>query len=243
MRKTEQLVKISDSHNCYLQGCCFISNFSIVYNSKRDIKGEGMMKRYEARHNKYCRNVVAVILLISILIVLSGCSSNSDKSSTAPSSSTSTAQTSESNLADEDVENKEPSLETVTDSEQNTVSDLVIPISDISETAVFYPVEIDGVKLEVLAVKAPDGSIRTAFNTCQVCYDSGRGYYKQDGNVLVCQNCGNRFTMDKVEVQSGGCNPVPIFAENKTVENENITISGEFLAEAKGIFANWKTQY
>jgi uncharacterized membrane protein len=92
-------------------------------------------------------------------------------------------------------------------------------------------------------VEAPDGTIRTAFNTCQVCYDSGRGYYKQDGNVLVCQNCGNRFKMNQVEVQSGGCNPVPIFSENKTVTDETITISGEFLTEAKVIFANWKTEY
>lgn len=197
------------------------------------------MKRYEARHNKCNRSALAVILLITILIVLSGCSS----SPTAPSSSTSNSQTLERDLADEDVEDKEYSLETGIGSEQTTASDLVIPLADITETAVFYPVEIDGVKLEVLAVKAPDGSIRTAFNTCQVCYDSGKGYYKQDGNVLICQNCGNRFTMDKVEVESGGCNPVPIFADNKTVDNENIIISGDFLTEAKGIFANWKTEY
>ena len=121
--------------------------------------------------------------------------------------------------------------------------DLVIAISDITPTAKFYPVELDGTKLEVLAVKAPDGTIRTAFNTCQVCYSSGRGYYKQEGNVLVCQNCGNRFGMDQVEVLSGGCNPVPIFPENKTVDATNITISGDFLAEAKGIFANWRKDY
>ena len=121
--------------------------------------------------------------------------------------------------------------------------DLVIAISGISSTAKFFPVEVDGTRLEVLAVKAPDGTIRTAFNTCQVCYSSGRGYYKQEGNVLVCQNCGNRFGMDQVEVLSGGCNPVPIFPENKTVDTTNITISGDFLAEAKGIFANWKKDY
>lgn len=118
--------------------------------------------------------------------------------------------------------------------------DLQIPISEVSEKANFYPVEIDGTKLEVIAVKAPDGSVRTAFNTCQVCYDSGRGYYKQDGNTLVCQNCGNRFTMDQVEVASGGCNPVPIFPDNKTADDTNITISQEFLTKAKVIFENWK---
>ncbi|MTK09207.1 MAG: DUF2318 domain-containing protein [Hungatella sp.] len=122
-------------------------------------------------------------------------------------------------------------------------TDLVIPVSDISEKVSFYPVEADGTKMEVLAVKAPDGTIRTAFNTCQVCYDSGRGYYKQDGNELVCQNCGNRFPMSRVEVEAGGCNPWPIFDQNKTVTDESITISSDFLKESKQIFANWKKTY
>jgi uncharacterized membrane protein len=121
-----------------------------------------------------------------------------------------------------------------------TDKDLVIPIADVSENAVFYPVDIGGTRLEVIAVKAPDGTIRTAFNTCQVCYGSGRGFYKQQGTVLVCQNCGNRFRMSQVEMRSGGCNPVPIFAQNKTVTAETITISKLFLTEAKGIFARWK---
>ena len=121
--------------------------------------------------------------------------------------------------------------------------DIIIPVGEVSETAKFYAAEIDGTKLEVMAVKAPDGTTRTAFNTCQICYDSGRGYYKQDGDVLVCQNCGNRFEMSQVEVASGGCNPVPIFDENKTVDSENITISADYLKEATVIFANWKTAY
>lgn len=119
--------------------------------------------------------------------------------------------------------------------------DLVIQTSDISEKANYYPVEIAGTKLEVIAVKAPDGTIRTAFNTCQVCYDSGRGYYVQQGNVLVCQNCGNRFGMSDVEVTRGGCNPVPISSEDKTVNDTSITISKEFLSKSKTIFANWKS--
>ncbi|WP_330400925.1 DUF2318 domain-containing protein [Lacrimispora amygdalina] len=122
-------------------------------------------------------------------------------------------------------------------------TDLVIPVSEISSTATYYPVEVDGTKMEVVAVKAPDGSIRTAFNTCQVCYDSGRGYYKQDGDVLVCQNCGNRFPMDRVEVEAGGCNPWPIFDQNKTVTEDSITITSDFLNESRQIFANWKKSY
>jgi uncharacterized membrane protein len=118
--------------------------------------------------------------------------------------------------------------------------DLVIPLAELTENAVFYPVDIGGTRIEVLAVKAPDGTIRTAFNTCQVCYSSGRGFYKQQGNVLVCQNCGNRFRMSQVEKRSGGCNPVPIFPDNKTVTGTSITISKEYLAQAKQVFAKWK---
>jgi uncharacterized membrane protein len=60
---------------------------------------------------------------------------------------------------------------------------------------------------------------------------------------LVCQNCGNRFKMNRVEVQSGGCNPVPIFDENKTVDDNSITISKDYLTQAKTIFSNWKVEY
>jgi uncharacterized membrane protein len=118
--------------------------------------------------------------------------------------------------------------------------DLVIPVAEITENAVFYPVDIEGTRLEVLAVKAPDGTIRTAFNTCQVCYGSGRGFYKQQGTVLVCQNCGNRFRMSQVGVRSGGCNPIPIFEDYKTVTDTAITIPLDFLREARAVFARWK---
>lgn len=121
--------------------------------------------------------------------------------------------------------------------------DLIIPIDEITTTATFYPVEVDGTTLEVLAVKASDGTIRTAFNTCQICYSSGRGFYKQSGDNFICQNCGNIFGTSDVEVTRGGCNPVPIFSENKTVDETNITISNDFLTESKAIFANWKTNY
>jgi uncharacterized membrane protein len=118
--------------------------------------------------------------------------------------------------------------------------DLVITISEITENALFFPVDIQGTRIEVLAVRAPDGTIRTAFNTCQVCYGSGRGFYKQQGTVLICQNCGNRFRMSQVGVRSGGCNPVPISNDNKTVTDTTITISKEYLTRAKEIFARWR---
>lgn len=118
--------------------------------------------------------------------------------------------------------------------------DYVIQTAGISETATFYPIVVDGIAMELFAVKAPDGTIRTAFNTCQVCYDSGRGYYVQEGDTLVCQNCGNRFKTSDVEKVRGGCNPLPIVEEYKTVDENTITIPFALLQAAKEFFANWK---
>lgn len=127
-----------------------------------------------------------------------------------------------------------------TPKEVQTEGDLVISKEDITEKASFYPYEIDGVNLEVMAVKASDGTIRTAFNTCQVCYSSGRGYYQQQGDYIVCQNCRNAYTPEEVEVISGGCNPVPITTNDKIESDNSITIDRELLEEYKIIFANWK---
>lgn len=131
---------------------------------------------------------------------------------------------------------------TSSDSEVATAkdSDIVIQVKDVTEEPTFIPAEIDGTKMEVIAVKASDGSIRTAFNTCQVCYDSGRGYYEVEGDKLVCQNCGNSFDMDDVAVTKGGCNPVPITEEYKTVSDDTITISKDTLTQAATMFGNWK---
>ena len=118
--------------------------------------------------------------------------------------------------------------------------DLKLTKADITEKAVFYPYKDAGRYMEVVAVKATDGTIRTALNTCQVCYDSGKGYYEQVGNTLVCQNCGNVFGIDDIEVVKGGCNPVPILKENKTEDDQFITISGQFLADNQSYFERWK---
>jgi len=127
-----------------------------------------------------------------------------------------------------------------TDAVINENGDIEIPISDITDQAAFYAYDELDTKMEVIAVKASDGTIRTAFNTCQVCYSSGRGYYVQEGDSLICQNCGNRFQMDDVEVTKGGCNPVPIYDEQTEANSETIVIPKEFLQEAEVIFQNWK---
>jgi uncharacterized membrane protein len=117
---------------------------------------------------------------------------------------------------------------------------IVIKKKDIGPIAKFYPYVYDGKNMEIFAVKAADGTIRTALNTCQVCYSSGRGYYKQEGGVFVCQNCGNRFRVDQVEKIKGGCNPIPILPEGKTDLGDSIGISKAYLAAVAPYFNAWR---
>lgn len=122
------------------------------------------------------------------------------------------------------------------DAQATASGDLKIPKNQITTKVKAIPYKAGKVKMEILAVKANDGSIRTVFNACQVCFDSGRGYYKQEGNELVCQNCGNRFNINNIEVVSGGCNPVPILKQNKKDDGKNIVISKKFIAKYKRLF-------
>ncbi len=118
--------------------------------------------------------------------------------------------------------------------------DLIISKAEVGAKAKFYPYKAGKITLEVIAVRAPDGTVRTALNTCQVCYASGRGYYTQQKDELVCNNCGNRFKTGQVELLKGGCNPVPITSELKTETEKSIVISKALLEEASVLFLNWK---
>lgn len=117
---------------------------------------------------------------------------------------------------------------------------IVIKKKDIASVASFIPYKAKGLDMEIIAVKASDGSIRTALNTCQVCYRSGRGYYKQAGDVFVCQNCGNRFKVDQIEKIKGGCNPVPVLEGDKIDLGDSIGISRAYLESVAPYFAVWK---
>lgn len=183
------------------------------------------------------KRIIAMILTGMMIVTLNGCGT---KETDAEETETETQ--SQDSLENQTEEEKEADV-TETNETANEIKEgenLVIPISDLSEKATFYPVKVDGTEMEVIAGKDSQGKIRTAFNTCQVCYDSGNGYYRQLGEELVCQNCGNSFTMDVVGETGGGCNPVPILEENRTVTDSEIQISYEFLKESSDIFANWR---
>ncbi len=100
---------------------------------------------------------------------------------------------------------------------------LMIPVGDIDDgEAHYFKVKADdGVMVSFFTLKSRDGVIRAAIDACDVCYKAGKGYI-QDGDFMVCSNCGQRFTSNRINLVKGGCNPAPL---NRSVEGENLVIS------------------
>ena len=73
----------------------------------------------------------------------------------------------------------------------------------------FYRLNGQKGPVDFFVVRSHDGVIRSAFDTCDVCYKERKGY-RQEGNDMVCNNCDQRFRTDMINVVKGGCNPAPL---------------------------------
>ena len=71
----------------------------------------------------------------------------------------------------------------------------------------FYKFEDGGKEIAFFVVKASDGTVRTAFDACDSCYRSKKGY-EQLGDKMNCNNCNQKFSINRLGPNaSGGCNP------------------------------------
>ena len=104
-----------------------------------------------------------------------------------------------------------------------TNGQLKIPVAGINDgKAHHFQVKADdGTMVTFFVLRSADGVIRAAIDACDVCYRSGLGYY-QDGDFMVCKNCGQRFASNKINVIKGGCNPAPL---NRTIVGDKLVIN------------------
>lgn len=87
-----------------------------------------------------------------------------------------------------------------------------IPIAELADhLAHYFTFMVGTLPVEFFAIWTPDNVIRTALNACDVCYRARLGY-RQDEAFMVCNNCGNRFPVERIALVTGGCNPVPLVA-------------------------------
>ena len=98
-------------------------------------------------------------MTVMSMVVLAGCGSTEKKADNAGDTQAASVETTQQI---EDTQSADTEAQ-----DEDSVSDmLVIPMADLSETVQFYPVELDGVSMEVMAAKDANGTIRLAYNTC-----------------------------------------------------------------------------
>jgi uncharacterized membrane protein len=89
--------------------------------------------------------------------------------------------------------------------------DVVIPAAQFDDgQARFFTYDASsGETVRFFVMKSGDGVIRAAFDACDVCYREKRGY-RQQGDYMLCVNCGQTFHSSHINVRQGGCNPAPL---------------------------------
>jgi len=111
-----------------------------------------------------------------------------------------------------------------------------IPIAGITDgKAHYFKIKAnDGIMVSFFVLKSSDGVIRAAIDACDVCYRSGKGYV-QEGDFMVCTNCGRKFASTRINEVKGGCNPAPL---KRKINGKDLVI------EMKDINANsWYCKY
>ena len=85
-----------------------------------------------------------------------------------------------------------------------------LAIDKIGDGSAHYFVYNDnGQDVKFFVVRSQDGVIRAAFDACDVCFHSKKGY-SQEGDFMVCNNCGRKFHSSRINIVKGGCNPAPL---------------------------------
>jgi uncharacterized membrane protein len=94
---------------------------------------------------------------------------------------------------------------------KNNATEFVYNASDFADgKAKYYSYKTpQGLDIRYFLLKSSDGVIRAAFDACDTCWAAGKGY-RQDGDFMVCNNCGLRFSSVKINEIKGGCNPAPL---------------------------------
>jgi uncharacterized membrane protein len=88
--------------------------------------------------------------------------------------------------------------------------EVVIPLKNINDgKAHYYSLKEQNSSIRFFVVKSKDNVLRAAFDACDVCFPEKKGY-SQAGDYMICNNCGQKFHSNQINVLKGGCNPAPL---------------------------------
>ncbi len=114
-----------------------------------------------------------------------------------------------------------------------TASAISLPVSLFADGKARHFEHVDGdFTIRYFVLKSSDGVIRAAYDACDVCWPAGKGYH-QDGDDMVCRNCGRRFASVLVNEVQGGCNPAPL---TRYVDNGKVVIRIQDILAGKPYF-------
>lgn len=82
-----------------------------------------------------------------------------------------------------------------------------IPLSELTDSSLhFYTADVNGTVIRFLVIHQSSGNYAVALDACQICGWAG---YRQEGQNVVCRNCGATIYIPSIG-DRGGCNPVPV---------------------------------
>jgi len=107
------------------------------------------------------------------------------------------------------------------------------PLTTFDDGQAHYYSFIDaGKSIDFFVLKSSDGVVRAAFDACDVCFAARKGY-SQQGDLMICNNCGQQFPSVRINEVRGGCNPGPL---ERTVEGTDLVIRSTDIAAGAGYF-------
>jgi len=120
---------------------------------------------------------------------------------------------------------------------QNGASEFVYNAGDFEDgKAKYYAYTTPkGIKIRYFLLKSSDGIIRAAFDSCDTCWATGKGYH-QEGDEMVCNNCGQRFPSVRINEIKGGCNPAPL---SRTASGDKIIVKVKDIIDQGSFYFNY----
>ena len=107
------------------------------------------------------------------------------------------------------------------------------PLNTFDDSQAHYYSFVDGGKsIDFFILKSSDGVVRAAFDACDVCFGAHKGY-RQQGDLMICNNCNQQFPSVKINEVKGGCNPGPL---ERTIEGNDLVIRSADIATGAGYF-------
>jgi uncharacterized membrane protein len=104
--------------------------------------------------------------------------------------------------------------------------DVTMPVAQVNDgKAHFYSYDAGGTTVKYFVLADKTGKVRAALDACIVCYVQQKGYHQQ-GDAMQCNNCGKIFPSAKINVITGGCNPIPL---DRSISGGKVTITTDSL--------------